>query len=57
MEETAEEVFIKTAIAKMEGTEKVDAFRKFEHDYYWRRLINASYFKQLKMILVNNEYN
>ena len=57
MEETAEEAFIKAAIDKMEGSKKVDAFRKFEHDYFWRRLINANYFKHLKAIIVNNEYN
>lgn len=57
MEETAEEVFIKTAIEKMEGEKKTDAFRKYEHDYFWRRLVNGSYFRNLKCIIVNNEYN
>ena len=34
-----------------EGKDKERDLKKWEHDYYWRRLINADYFKFVKVLI------
>jgi hypothetical protein len=55
MELTDQEKEDQAEIVKLaSGRAKDRAQKKWEHDYYWRRLINADYFKYIKRILTED---
>ena len=39
-----------------ESSERIKWLEKWEFDFYWRRLINADYFKYLKRIIVDDDF-
>jgi hypothetical protein len=39
-----------------ESSERIKWLEKWEFDFYWRRLINADYFKYLKRIIVDEDF-
>ena len=60
LEETPIEVRWREAVKNdeaMEADTKRKELAKLEQYYYYRRLINAEYFKQLKTLILSREYN
>ena len=41
----------------MTETEKEKELHKLEEYFYYRRTINATYFKQLKTLIMSSDYN
>ena len=40
----------------MEDSEKEIALAKLEEAFYYRRIINSTYFKQLKELILSDDY-
>jgi len=54
MRPTEVEASVREAMLTAKEDEK--RFAKWEYDFYWRRLINADYFKHLKTTIMKNEF-
>ena len=59
MEPTVAETVWRQAVENAEGLqpeEKQRRLKKLDEEFWYRRLINADYFKQLKALLLTNDY-
>ena len=54
MRPTETEEKVREAILASKDSEKL--FKKWEYDFYWRRLINADYYRHLKTTIMKNEF-